>query len=342
MALGAAGGGGWGADLLRMSAATMDRMMREIRIKRRKGRSATAMSRRLAGQIPIPTRFEDVKGPGWLEADTVAHRGESLAGALAWSVTFTDIHTGWTENRAIWNRSSRELVKRLEEIESRPPFDIEGFDRDNGTEFLNHRLCRHFRERPAPVEFTRGRPYRKNDNAHLEQKQWTRVRQLLGLDRFEDRRLTPLINDLHAQEWRALQNFPLPSMQLIAKSRDDGHPRRFHGLPRTPYQRLMESPKVAEETKDCLRKKRRGLDPFEPQERIEVKPRAISRIARRKTQRPGHPSVRQLFLLRQRVLHHTALRQKRFSRKDAKNAKKPEGRPLTQGCHLRPPKLWRV
>jgi predicted ATPase len=132
----------------------------------------------------------------------------------------------------------------------------------------------------VPVEFTRSRPYRKNDNAHVEQKQWTHVRQLLGYDRFENRRLVALIDDLYRNEWRAMQNFFQPTMQLISKEREGGHIRRYHGAPRTPYQRLIDSPAVPLEGKQQLRREFASLDPFDLRQAIETKLRAIFRLAR--------------------------------------------------------------
>lgn len=274
-------------DLLAMSAATIDRLLRPIRARRRKGLCATRSARHLEGQIPIRTRFQEVEGPGWFEADTVAHCGSSLAGAFVWSLTLTDIWSGWTENCAVWNRSSRQIVEHIRNIEQGLAFEIEGFDSDNGSEFLNHRLYRYLRDRLVPIEFTRSRPYRKNDNAHVEQKQWTHVRQLLGYDRFEDRRLVARINDLYRNEWRALVNFFLPTMQLIAKHREGGRLRRYHGTPRTPYQRLMDSPKVSQEGKEQLRCEMQSLDPFDLRERIETKLRAIFRLAGKQRKQGG-------------------------------------------------------
>jgi len=140
----------------------------------------------------------------------VAHCGTSMAGAFVRSPTFTDIWGVRTENRAVWNRSKTQIVERIRDIEKGPAFEVEGFDSDNGSGFLNWQLLRYFRERAAPVEFTRSRPYRKNDNAHVEQKQWTHVRELPGYDRFEGRWLVKLVNDLYRNEWRAMQNFFLP------------------------------------------------------------------------------------------------------------------------------------
>jgi hypothetical protein len=267
--------------LLSMSASTLDRLLRPIRAKRRKGLCATRSARHIEGQIPIRTRFQEVDGPGFFEMDTVAHCGTSMAGHFVWSLTFTDVWSGWTENRAIWNRNVKQIVERLRDIEERLAFEVEGVDSDNGSEFLNHQLLRYLRERRRPVEFTRSRPYRKNDNAHVEQKQWTHVRELLGYDRLEDRRLVRLINDLYRHEWRALQNFFLPSMRLISKTREGGHLRRHHGPPQTPYERLLSSPKVLEEDKQALRREYENLDPIVLVETVEHKLRAILRLVRR-------------------------------------------------------------
>lgn len=268
-------------QLLSMSAATMDRWLQPLRARRRKGLCGTTPAK-LQGQIPIRTRFQEADGPGWIEADTVAHCGESLAGSFVWSLTLTDICSGWTENRAVWNKESRQIVQRLKEIEDGLPFDILGFDSDNGSEFLNWAVFRYFHERSAPIELTRSRPYRKNDNAHVEQKQWTHVRQLLGYERLDDRRLLGHINALYAGPWRALQNFFLPTMQLISKSRENGHLHRYHSKPKTPYQRLQDSPKVSSEQKARLRKEMEALDPIVLRQQIETQLREIFRLLRKK------------------------------------------------------------
>jgi len=247
---------------------------------RRRGLSGTRGSRRLAGQVPIRTRVEGVEGPGSFEVDTAAHGGSSLAGAFVWSVSFTDIWSGWTENRAVWNRKGREIVARLAEIEGGLPFEIEAVQCDNGSEFLNRWLWHHFRDRPRPVVLTRSRPGRKNDNAHVEQKHWTHVRQLLGCQRLEDRRLTALFNDLYANEWRALQNFFLPTMQLPAKNREGSRLHRRHGPPCTPCERLLASAQVCTQAKEQLRQETRRWDPFDLHDAVERKLRRIFRLAR--------------------------------------------------------------
>ena len=274
--------------LVSMSPSTMDRLLRSVRAKR--GLAATSRAH-LAGLVPVRARFqEEALGPGWLEADTVAHGGPSAAGAFLWSLTLTDVATGWTENRAVWNKGSKQVVARLREIEEALPFDIREVHSDNGSEFINQAVVRHFRGREVPVAFTRGRSYHKNDNAHVEQRQRTHVRELLGYDRLEDRRLVRLANDLYAGPWRALQNFFLPTVRLLEKSRDEkGHRRRRHSVPLTPCERLLQDSAVPAETKDALRRECAALDPIVLRQDIEERLREIFVIARQA--RAGHPTT---------------------------------------------------
>ncbi len=169
--------------LLQISPATIDRLLKPYRALYKKGRCTTRPGTLLKNQIPVKTDHWDVTQPGYFEADTVAHCGNSMAGDFVYSLTFTDILSGWTENRAVWGRGSQGVLKRIQDIEQGLAFPILGFDCDNGSEFLNHHLVRYFTDRPTtPVLFSRSRPYRKNDNAFVEQKNWTHVRQLLGYD----------------------------------------------------------------------------------------------------------------------------------------------------------------
>jgi hypothetical protein len=165
-----------------ISAASIDRLLAPVRAKARpKGRGGTKPGRWLKNQIPLATEQWDEQRPGFMEADTVAHCGDSLQGDFIWSLCFTDLATGWTELRAVWNKGSHGVREAVHQIEAKLPFSILGFDCDNGSEFLNHHLWHYFARRTEPVQFTRSRPYHKNDNAHVEQKNWTHVRCLLRL-----------------------------------------------------------------------------------------------------------------------------------------------------------------
>lgn len=264
-------------QLLKMSAATIDRLLKPQKIKyKRHGLSGTRPGYLLKNQIPIKTDHWDVKQPGFMEADTVAHCGNSISGSYVWSVTLTDICSCWTEIRAVWNKGSAGVVDQIRDIEINLPFKILGFDCDNGSEFLNWHLVRHFNEgRATPVQFTRSRPYRKNDNAHVEQKNWTHVRHLFGYDRFEDKRLIDLMNDLYKKEWSLYQNHFVPTMKLLEKTKINSKYRRKYDKPKTPYQRLLELPQINEETKNKLRQIHLQLNPFVLKKIIEEKLRII-------------------------------------------------------------------
>ena len=264
-------------QILKISAATIDRLLKPQKVKyKRHGLSGTKPGYLLKNQIPIKTDHWNVKQPGFMEADTVAHCGNSISGSYAWSITLTDICSCWTEIRATWNKGADGVVTQVKDIEDNLPFKILGFDCDNGSEFLNWHLIRYFSEkRTTPAQFTRSRPYRKNDNAHVEQKNWTHVRHLFGYDRFDDKALIDLMNDLYKNEWRLYQNHFIPTMKLIEKTKINSKYRRKYDKPKTPYQRILESPQINEETKNKLRQVHAQLNPFALKKAIEEKLRII-------------------------------------------------------------------
>ncbi len=170
--------------LFSMSSATIDRCLRKERFEHRKGLSSTKPGTLLKHQIPIQTftPWQDEK-PGFLEIDLVAHCGGSLEGQFLYTLTVTDIATGWTECVAIPNKTQIAVSEAIQHIRQQLPFPLLGVDSDNGTEFINATLLRYCREKK--ITFTRSRPYRKNDQAHVEQKNWSVVRHTVGYDRFE-------------------------------------------------------------------------------------------------------------------------------------------------------------
>lgn len=264
-------------QMLRMSPATIDRILKPSKAKhKRYGLTGTKPGSLLRNQIPIKTDHWDVKKPGFLEADTVALCGNSIAGDFVWTVTLTDINTAWTEIRAAWNKGAEGIVNCIKDAENAAPFEFLGFDSDNGGEFINYHLIRYFVEsRKEPVQLTRSRPYRKNDNAHVEQKNWTHVRHLFGYDRFNDSRAVPLMNDLCANEWSLYQNHFMPSMKLVEKEKINSKYRRKYDKPKTPYQRILESPHIPKEKKEELKKIHKQLNPFALKQTIEKKLRHI-------------------------------------------------------------------
>jgi integrase-like protein len=169
-------------QLLGISARQIDRRLRaKKQAQRRRIYGRTKPGCLLKHQIPVKTDSWDVKTPGFAEIDLVSHSGNSGAGDFAQSLNLTDIYTGWTETRALLGKGQVAVQQALEEIRSRLPFDLLGLDSDNGSEFINWHL-RHWCEENQ-IQLTRGRPYKKDDHAHVEQKNWTHVRKLLGWDR---------------------------------------------------------------------------------------------------------------------------------------------------------------
>jgi len=261
--------------VLAVSPATIDRLLRPIRIRcRRRGLSGTRPGSLLTHLVPIRTDHTDAIEPGFLEADAVAHCGTTLAGNFVWSLTFTDILSQWTENRAVWNKGATEVVAQVRDVEQQLPFAILGFDVDNGCEFLNYHLWRYWAHRPQPVRFSRSRPYKKNDQAHVEQKNWTHVRELLGYQRIERRDLIPLINDLY-RTWSLYHNFFRPNFKLLKKIRRGSRIRKTYHPPKTPYAVLLECPQLTEDQKARLRETFQQLDPFALKDELESKLRSL-------------------------------------------------------------------
>jgi hypothetical protein len=266
--------------LLTISAATIDRLLTPLRSRyTKKGLATTKPGSLLKKHIPIKTNQWNERIPGFLEADTVAHCGTSMAGMFVFTVNTVDIATGWTEQRAIWGKGEQGMLAALKSIESALPFPLKGFDCDNGSEFMNWTILKHFQDRKRPVHYTRSREYQKNDNAHIEGKNWTHIRQYLGYDRFEDQRMVALMNTLYSSEWRLLFNFFLPSVKLLAKKRIKSKTIKRFDIPKTPFQRLLESKKIAQSTKDELLNLFKTLNPFTLQKTMSKKIRTILQLA---------------------------------------------------------------
>ncbi|RUR17221.1 transposase [Legionella sp. km535] len=271
--------------LLSMSAATIDRLLTPLRVKYKRSYGGTKPGSILKKHIPVKTNQWDEHKPGYLEADTVAHCGSSLSGNFVWSLTMTDICSGWTELRAVWNKGATGVVSQIEDIEHCLPFLILGFDCDNGSEFLNWHLMHYFsnEEGAHRIHFTRSRPYHSDDNAHVEQKNWTHVRQLFGYARFDNQALVALMNDLYKNEVSQMNNFFLPNFKLIEKQRVQAKIIKKHSKPETPYQRLMKSEFITVEKKAELTETYNQLNPFKLQKAIQKKLKRIFAIVNIKT-----------------------------------------------------------
>ena len=269
--------------LLSISQASIDRVLKPLRDSvELKKRSRTKPGTLLRSQIPFKKDVEwNFDLPGFVESDTVAHCGGSMAGDYAWSLTLTDIKTTWTENRAVWNKGAAATLEQIKDIEKSLPFALLGFNSDNGSEFLNHHLARYLQQEKIPgFIFSRSRPNKKNDNAHVEQKNWTHVRHLFAYYRLDRFGVVDLMNDLYKNEWRLYQNFFMPAMKLTEKQRIGSRYHKKYDVPKTPYQRVLEEPSIAQCEKDKLTTLYKTLNPFALKQAIQLKLKRILHFVR--------------------------------------------------------------
>ena len=258
--------------LLKISSATIAGLLAKERKKIGKlGLSTTKPGSLIKKQVPIKTNQWDETRPGFIEADTVAHCGSSIAGVFVYTVNIVDIATGWTEARAIWGKGEKTTFEAIGSIEKALPFKILGFDSDNGGEFLNWHLFKYFTHRKLPVEYTRSRSYQKNDNAHIEGKNWTHIRQYLGYKRFDNPKIVIMLNDIYKNYWSLFFNFFIPSSKIISKERINGKVIKKHDKPKTPVDRLLESYAIPYYKRKKLLALRNTLNPFDLQSSIQAK-----------------------------------------------------------------------
>ena len=265
--------------LASISAATLDRLLADCKARARRGKNGTRPGSLMRHQVPIQGEVWDEQRVGFLEADSVAHCGSSLAGDFIWSLTYTDLACTWTEGRAVWNKGAHGVLEQTKNVEKTLPFPILGFDFDNGSEWLNWTLIKYLQVRPKPIRVTRSRPYHKDDNAHVEQKNWMWPRQLLGYGRLEDQSLLLPINALYAEAWGPLHNFFLPSMKLVKKWREGSRWVRRHDEPQTAYQRLRAGGNLSAKARKKLREQFESLDPFKLAQEVERRLKPILRGA---------------------------------------------------------------
>jgi hypothetical protein len=248
-------------QLLRISPRQIDRRLREE--KKRAGRrlyGGTKPGSLLKHQVPIKTDRWDVSRPGYSEIDLVSHSGSNASGEFAHTLNLTDIHTTWTESVAILGKAQVRVSEGLDGIRRELPFELAGIDSDNGSEFINAHLVRYCEQ--EAIQFTRGRPYKKDDNAHIEQKNWTHVRRLMGWVRYDSEAAVLAMNRLYRGDLRLLQNLFLPSVKLIRKERVGSRLRRRYGAAKTPFDRVLECKAVRSMEVARLKALRERLDPF--------------------------------------------------------------------------------
>lgn len=248
--------------LEQVSPSTIDRLLKPY--KAQHGLSTTTSpSAWMKSKIPIQLLDHDVVEPGFIEADTVAHCGNTVAGKFVSTLTMTDLYSGWTENRAVMTKKAEKVLEGVKSAERAFPFVIKCFASDNGSEFLNELLYGYFENRlPDKVKFVRRRAYKKNDNAHVEQKNFTHVREIFGYERYEADEIQSLMNDIYENYWNKLQNFFIPNLKLKEKMRIGGRLKKRYEGAKTPYQRLQECETMNTWAKVRLHNEFSKINPF--------------------------------------------------------------------------------
>ncbi len=267
--------------LLAASGRTLDRLLEPLRAGGA-GRCLTRPGTLLRHQIPIRGSVWEEGKAGWLEVDTVALCGGSVAGEFVWMVDGVDYATTWVELRAIWGRGQAATLVALRDMEASLPFELLGLDSDNGGEFLNYHVMRWLQKRPRPVFMTRSRPYKKDDNAHVEQKNWTHIRQCFGYERHDNPEVVELINTLVKGAYGQLLNYFHASLKLERKERVEGRVRRVYGDAQTPLARVLASAEVSASTKRRLEQEKARRNPFALKQMVgrSLKEIASKRLAR--------------------------------------------------------------
>jgi len=255
--------------LLAMAASTMDRRLAPARASMSlRGRSHTKPGSLLKDSIPIRTWADwDDAVPGFVEIDLVDHEGGNAMGEHAYTLTVTDIATGWTENRSVRNKARKWVVAALEEIASIMPFPLLGIDSDNGSEFINHHLLSWCEQRK--ITFTRSRPGNSNDGAHVEQKNWAVVRTVVGYHRYDTAAELLLLNRIWVLQ-STITNYFLPQQKLISKVRVGAKVTKKYDKPLTPHQRAKAHQEVSEQDKAILEDTLEDLNPAAIQRQIQA------------------------------------------------------------------------
>lgn len=264
--------------LLKISSASIDRCLRPFRLPSGHGLSTTKPGSLLKNLIPVRTFTEwDDDRPGFLEIDLVAHCGNTTEGQYLCTLTCTDLCTGWTEVTGILHRSQQAVSEALCRVRQRLPFPLLGIDSDNGSEFINDLLYRYCLD--EQITFTRSRPYQKNDQAHVEQKNWSVVRHTVGYDRWETEEQLALLESIY-DDLRLYINFFQPSFKLVAKERVGDRIIKRYDTARTPYQRVLERSDISVEVKARLAHLYVQLNPAELRRRIDEKVAQLWKISR--------------------------------------------------------------
>lgn len=265
--------------LCQMSSWTIDQLLKPERERLvGEGISGTRRSPLLKTLIPIRTEFEGVIEPGDIEMDTVLHCGESVAGEYGITVNMLDIATHWNEKRMVMRKTKAKVVGSFHRSRSAFPFPIGSIDFDNGDEFVN--WCLYGYCKRHEIVFTRSRPYKKNDQAHIEGKNFISVRRVTGYGRITDEKIIELFNDIYEHEHRLLTNFFYSTLKLRKKVKIDGKTKKQYEEAQTPYQRVLKSKTVSKEVKQRLRAQYRSLNPAALHRSLQEKLKKIRKLLR--------------------------------------------------------------
>lgn len=264
--------------LLQISSASIDRCLRPMRLQTPHGLSTTKPGSLLKNLIPVRTFTEwDAERPGFLEIDLVAHCGNTTEGQFLCTLTCTDLCTGWTDITAVLHRSQEVVSEAIRRMRQRLPFPLLGIDSDNGGEFINDLVYRYCLN--EKITFTRSRPYQKNDQAHVEQKNWSVVRHTVGYDRWETQQELDLLESVY-DDLRLYSNFFQPSLKLIAKERLGNKTIKRYDPAKTPYQRVLDRQDISLEAKARLVNLYLQLNPAELRRRIDQKTAQLWKLSR--------------------------------------------------------------
>jgi hypothetical protein len=264
--------------LTKMSTGTIDKLLGPIKRKDSKkyGLSGTKTSPLLKTLIPIRTTFDDVHEPGHIEQDCVLHCGTSVAGIYAETLNSLDIFTHWNEQTIFLKKTQTKVVGAFHDQRNRFPFEILSTDFDNGFEFVNwtfHKYCKE-----NNISFTRSRPYKKNDQAHIEGKNYQAIRRVIGYERITQQDIVDHVNDMYQNELSLLNNFFYATQKLKKKERVNGRIRKVYEKAKTPYARVMECKNIDVKTKMMLAQQYSNLNPMELQGNLHVKKEKLKKM----------------------------------------------------------------
>jgi len=256
--------------LCSISTGTIDKLLSFERLAvKEHGLSGTKRSPLLKTLIPVRTNFDEITQPGAIEMDCVLHCGESLSGIYAETLNMLDIETHWNEKKIFLHKTHAKVVGAVHKLKNQFPFPVTSIDFDNGTEFVNwklHEYCKRY-----GITFTRSRSYHKNDQAHIEGKNYQAIRRVIGYKRIESQTLVDLIDDIYQNEHRLLTNFFYTTLKLKKKIHEGGNTKKIYGKAQTPYQRVLASASVDEVTKQRLKKQYQLLNPAQLQRSLHQK-----------------------------------------------------------------------